>query len=195
MSEVIRGFNGDSFIKGELVKLVEKFGVKTIVETGTFHGGTTMEFCKIVNKVFTIEINETYYKGAVEVFSKNKLPITAVKGTSPVEMEKIIKGIYTKIEKPILFYLDAHWHKYNPLLDELAVISKFKLNNSLIAIHDFKVPGKNFGFDKFSDGTEYTFEFIKKHVERIYGLDGYSYHYNEQADGANRGIIFIYPKQ
>jgi cephalosporin hydroxylase len=195
MSDVIRGFNGDTFIKIELDKLCRKFNVKTIVETGTFHGGTTLEFCSLVDKVFTIEINETYYNNANAEFIKHKLPITSIKGTSPVEMEKIIKNVYGKFEKPALFYLDAHWHKYNPLLDELGVISRNKLNNCLIAIHDFKVPDKDFGFDKFSDGSEYTFEFIKKSIERIYGVDGYSYHYNEQADGAKRGIIFIYPKQ
>jgi len=109
-------------------------------------------------------------------------------------MKNVISGMFGKFVQPALFYLDAHWYKYNPLLDELAVLYKNKLKNCLVVIHDFKVPNTNFGFDKFSDGSEYSYEFIKKHIENIYGVNGFEYHYNKQADGAHRGIIFIYPK-
>lgn len=195
MSDDVRAFNGDRFIKIELAILCNKFNVKTIVETGTFKGGSTLEFCSLADKVFTIEINKTYYETNTKLFQQHEqLPITAIQGTSPIEMRKIVKGVYGKFTSPALFYLDAHWHKYNPLLDELKVIKELKLKDCLIAIHDFKVPGKKFGYDRFSDGTEYTFDFIKKSIEQIYGVDGYSYHYNSEAEGANRGIIFIYPK-
>ncbi len=187
-------FNSDTLIKGELDKLIKKFGVKTLVETGTYRGHTTQEFSKMVPTVFTIELNEKYYAEAVRGFAKFR-NIISIRGSSHLEMKKIIEGFYGKFVQPALFYLDAHWYKYNPLLDELKVIANYGLKNCLIAIHDFKVPGKNFGFDKFSDGTEYTFEFIKKSVENIYGIGGYEYHYNEKANGANRGIIFIYPKK
>lgn len=187
-------FNSDTFIKGEIEQLVKKFNVKAIVETGTYKGDTTLEFSKLVKQVFTIEISEPYYSEALTKFVKSK-NIVSIKGTSPMEMEKIISGLYGKLLRPTLFYLDAHWYKYNPLLDELKVLSKLKMSDCLIAIHDFKVPGTDFGFDNFSDGTEYTYEFIKKYIEHIYGVDKYEFHYNTQADGAHRGIIFIYPKK
>lgn len=187
-------FNSDTFIKGELDKLIKKFGVKTIVETGTYRGHTTLEFAKLVKTVFTIETNEKYYSEAVKNFVKSK-NIIAIKGNSQLELKRVVDGFYGIFNQPALFYLDAHWYKYNPLLDELKLIANKKLNKCLIAIHDFKVPGKNFGFDRFSDGSEYTYEFIKKHIENIYGVGKFEYHYNEKADGAHRGIIFIYPKQ
>ena len=187
-------FNSDTFIKGELEKLVKKFGVKTIVETGTYKGHTTVEFAKLVSKVFTIEINDHYYQMAQKEFvGKNN--IVSIRGSSPTAMLNIIKGHHGDFEKPSLFYLDAHWYKYNPLLDELKILATQKMKQCLIAIHDFKVPNKDFGFDKFSNGTAYTYEFIQKSVENIYGVGKFEYHYNEQADGAKRGIIFIYPKQ
>lgn len=186
-------FNSDTFIKGELEKLIEKFGVKTIVETGTHNGSTTIEFIKMVPNVFTIEINEQYYQSVQKELKQNK--IIPIHGSSQIEIVNIAKCVYGKFEHPVLFYLDAHWYKYNPLLDELKAIANLGIKNCLIAIHDFKVPGKDFGYDKFSDGTEYTYGFIQKSIEAIYGVGNFDYHYNEKADGAKRGIIFIYPKQ
>ena len=99
-----------------------------------------------------------------------------------------------KIVQPVFFYLDAHWYNYNPLLDELKVIAKYNMNKSVIAIHDFKVPGKDFGYDKFPDGKDYAWSNIQKYIEDIYGKNKYDVMYNEKTSGVNRGIIFIIPK-
>ena len=69
------------------------------------------------------------------------------------------------------------------------------MKNSIIAIHDFKVPGEDFGFDKFPDGRLYEWKEIANHVKVIYGEDGFKYYYNEKVSGSNRGVIFIHQKQ
>ena len=184
-------FNKDTFIKGELQKLIKQFGVKTIVETGTFHGASTLEFITIVKNVFTLECNSRYFQEAKPRLEK--AGIITIKGDSSHELASVIKGKYGQFHPPALFYLDAHWYRHNPLLDELRILAMNKMNKCSIAIHDFKVPGKKFGYDRFHDGTEYTYEFIKKSVDKIYGVNKYKYHYNEKANGACRGIIFIYP--
>lgn len=188
----ILSFNGDTLIQAEIKKLINDFGIKTIIETGTYQGDTTLDFATMVSKVFTIEVNQTYFNTNLKKFI-NKHNIKSIRGSSPPIIEQIIKGNFGAVDVPILFYLDAHWHAYNPLLDELKMIHHLKLK-PVIAIHDFKVPNKDFGFDKFSDGSEYTWEFIEKNIRQIYG-DKFSYHYNEEASGSYRGIIFITPNK
>jgi len=82
-----------------------------------------------------------------------------------------------------------------PLLDELETIAKYELL-PVIAIHDFKVPGGGLGFDAYN-GQEYTFEWIKPKIDKIYSFKnrGYKHYYNtpEKACGAMRGIIYIVP--
>ena len=41
---------------------------------------------------------------------------------------------------------------------------------------------------------QFTFEWIKKHVDRIFGINGYDIEYNDMAEGAKRGIIYITTK-
>lgn len=187
----MKGFNGDENIKNELSKLIKLFNISTIVETGTYMADTTKLFSRMAPYVFTIENNENYYnKSAKELNSLNN--VKAIKGNSPAVLKEIFLNPDFKL--PALFYLDAHWYNYNPLLDELKEISKAGIIQCVIAIHDFKVPGKDFGYDCFPDGTPYTIDSIKNLLGGIYGTDNYSYYYNNTAEGSYRGIIYIHPK-
>lgn len=187
-----KSFNGDHFLKESLAGLVEKYGVKTIIETGTYMADSTFEFEKMVDTVYTIEVNETYFYSAKRRAEANKSSVNFLLGSSP----EAIKGICSSnlLKKPILFFLDAHWYGYNPLLDELKTIAECGLKDSIIVIHDFKVPGKDFGFDLFPDKREYSWENICENVENIYGNDGFVHYYNTHAAGSCRGVIFICPK-
>jgi len=94
------------------------------------------------------------------------------------------------LERPLFFYLDAHWEKYWPLLDELQVIADNGVQ-PIIVIHDFFVPGSNLGFDKY-DGQRLDFEYIEPSLQKIYG-NNFTYEYNRYATGARRGIIYVFP--
>jgi hypothetical protein len=89
-----------------------------------------------------------------------------------------------------LFYLDAHSHIETPLLDELKAIAEAEIK-PIIVIHDWKIPDRpDLGYDSYN-GQDYTFEWIKPSIEAIYG-DEYAYYYNNQAEGAKRGVIYIH---
>lgn len=181
-----KGYEGDTFIHTEIAKLVKLFNVTSIIETGTYKGGTTkrlLEFCPVTS----IESDLNNYNE-----SRRNLNgfITLIHGDS----SKVLKDhtpIYPNPEKVLLF-LDAHWADNWPLLAELRQISELEIK-PVIVIHDFKVPGKDFGYDSYA-GQELDFNYIEGSLRYIYGEDGYSYHYNEQADGGYRGVIYIYPK-
>src|SRR4029079_12731563 len=110
------GFEGDTFLKEEFEHLIKKHEIKVIVETGTYLGGTTMQLAKMVDKVYTIEINKEYLAEAKLKFAgvNNVYPFL---GSSPFVLPRVIDILIPK--KNILFFLDAHWLDFNPLLQEL----------------------------------------------------------------------------
>ena len=184
MYQMSDAFNRDTYILVEFKKLIKEFDVKTIVETGTYLGKTTNVLATLVDEVVTIEINKNYQKQAKEQCKKHE-NVKFLLGNSPIVLKQLLP-----LKGNILFFLDAHWGPYNPLIDELETIALSGMK-PIIAIHDFKVPGKNFGFDAYG-GQDYEWSWIAAAVEKIYGKD-YQHYYNEEANGAKRGIVYIQP--
>lgn len=180
-----KGFEGDLFLKLEFEKVIQRNEIEAVIETGTFHGNTTKQLSKMVRFVHSIEVNPENFA----IASNNCKHIDNV-GIYLGSSEKMLQDIFKKVnlENKFLFFLDAHWEDYNPLRDELKVIKESGLRPCII-IHDFKVPNKPFGFDTYK-GQDYELSWIKDLLIDIYGPD-FKYYYNEQAEGANRGVIFI----
>jgi hypothetical protein len=191
------GYEGDVFIHAELKKLNKRFNFYYAFETGTFRGATTQFLCMVAHYVHTIEIDNENFAVAEQFHRESKLfRVFNNLGNSP----DVLNEILSRPSQPewkdlsLLFYLDAHWENHCPLLDELQVIADHKLK-PVIVIHDFKVPEHpEFGYDSYN-GQDFDFAWIQPSIERIYGVDGYDYHYNLVAIGAKRGVIYIYPKQ
>jgi hypothetical protein len=213
MMESMKAFSGDRYLKEEFEKLVKKFKIKNIVETGTFKGDTTKEFSKRVDNVYTIESKKEFYFEAKSKL-KNLGNVKGFFGSSP----EILKKILPNIKGKTLFFLDAHWGYPWPILKELEEISKNKkFKDSIIVIYDFYVPGKNFGFDYYYHSKtkiglfikrgfgflgrllkiplvkkqKLDYPFIKESIEKI--NPNYKYYYNSIAEGNKRGVIFIHP--
>jgi predicted O-methyltransferase YrrM len=182
------GFEGDSFLRAEIERLYKTHWVDTIIETGTYLGATTLKFAEMCDHVWTIESNPTYYLAAAEKFTKQR--IFNRLGSSAELLPGILK---TEHGNDLMFFLDAHWENNNPLLLELKAIADAEMT-PIIIIHDFKVPGHpELGYDSYN-GQDYDWSWIEQSIIAIYGEYGYQYHYNEQAEGAMRGVIFIEPK-
>lgn len=180
------GYEGDEFVHEEIKKLVDKFKVDLIVETGTFLGNTTKRLREF-GTVFTCEIDETNYKKAYENL-KYLDNLNLAFDDSVKFLEKLLPN---SNDLSILFFLDAHWWDACPLLDELKVIADNGIK-PVIVIHDWKVPNRpDLGFDSYK-GQDFTFEWIEQSLKNIYG-NNFKYHYNDQASGAKRGLIYIYP--
>lgn len=188
------GYEGDTFIHDQLQKLCARFKVSHVVETGTYRGATTKKLVTLsgVRSVYTVEVVEENFK----VAEKELAEFPNIKPVLGNSVDILNKWLITlpNIASGILFFLDAHWEDYNPLLDELKEIADFGLK-PVIFIHDFKVPERSdLGYDSYK-GQDYDFQWIKPSVDRIYGENGYSYHYNSEASGAKRGVIYIYPTE
>lgn len=178
----MKPFEGDTYITKEILKLKEMFGIKSVLETGSQYGFTLKWFTENFDYVIGCEINRDFHLYCL----KNELPCQYIDCVSLIK-QKSFYGLY---------YLDAHGFGTKcPLKEELKAISELFngwVPKPVICIHDFKVPGKDFGFDTYE--YELCFEEIEPLLKQIYP-DGFDYHYNTEANGAKRGIIFIYPKQ
>lgn len=173
-------FEGDAFIESSILQLKYKFGIKTVLEAGSQYGSTLRWFMDKFDNAFGCEPNKNFFDICLQ---KNLI----LYNEDSLAFLKRFEGY-----ENLLIYLDSHWPGTPcPLKDELKLIAEMKLN-PVIAIHDFKVPGKDFGFDVYD--YELCFEEIEPYLSAIYP-NGYEYHYNTEANGANRGIIYIYPKQ
>lgn len=188
----LKGFEGDSFIKAEIQKLIDKFEITRIIETGTYLGGTTRQFAQMVKTVTTIELNDEHFNKASENLKECK-NVFIHKGSSPEFLKAFLAGKFASgIDDNLLFFLDAHWGNYCPLLDELKIIAEFKLK-PVIVIHDFKVPNRpDLGFDSYN-GQDLDYNYIHASLMAIYGEKDFNFHYNTEAEGAKRGVIYIYP--
>lgn len=195
----MKGFEGDSIMLEKCKSIVTDNGIETIIETGTFLAGTTRVMSEWAKNVYTIEINKPNYdKAKTNLVGFDN--VNLILGNSAEELDKLMSQQFVKRSEKfngrkipkVFFFLDAHFWDYNPLLDELKVISKYEVN-PFIAIHDFKVPNHpELGFDSYK-GQDYDFDWIKKSVELVYGTE-YKVEYNSKADGAMRGIIYLSAK-
>lgn len=173
----MKPFEGDTHIPTEILKLRQRFCINYVLETGSQYGFTQKWFNENFMYAAGCEINIDFFNYCTEQ-RLNVMHEGAVKSIS--------------ICKPFdLYYLDAHGFGFPcPLKDELKAIAE-KGHQPVIVIHDFFVPGKDFGYDEYE--YKLCFEEIEPLLPAIYP-DGYEYHYNTEANGAKRGCIFIYPK-
>lgn len=184
-------FNGDTFIEQKFLEFRDRFGIKTIIETGSCFATSAIWMAKNFNFVITFENTSKYYDIAVK-----RISVAGVINMHCRLLDSVI-GLNEILPKckndKLMFFLDAHFYGNCPLLDELKVIADNNLR-PVIAIHDFKVPGRQeLGFDTYGE-IVYEWAYIKDSIEAIYGKDGFEVEYNEKAVGAKRGIIYCYPK-
>jgi hypothetical protein len=182
-------FNEDTFMCDEFLRLKEKYGIEIAVETGTYHGITTLWLSKNFSTVYTTEINKAYRDQAV----KNLSGVTNVNfylNDSITALPEILK----KCNNKTIIFLDAHWYK-NPVLKELEIIAQSGLK-PIIAIHDFKNPNHpDYGFDIYPDqNIVYEWKWVEAYIKAIYGEGKFEHYYNDKATGAKRGCLFLIPK-
>jgi hypothetical protein len=186
--------NGDHLITDEMLRLKDLLGLKVAIETGTCFGSTTLWMARNFPFAITIESNQQYQDVAKERAKNDSIGnIVFFLGQSETVLPHVLQS--RSIGDDALFLLDAHWGDQCPLLDELYAIAVHKIKPAIV-IHDMKNPNDDrFGFDKYN-GQEFTFEWVKKYLDVIYGPDGYTHYFNTgfKKESAQRGVLFIHPK-
>lgn len=131
--------------KNIVLWMKEAYGLNTFIETGTYAGNTAVWASKYFKKVYTIEASKTIYSDTRKRH-KNIVNIKFILGKSEKEIKKIIGNENLHKDKPLLFWLDAHFSsggtygKSNecPLKNEIKAINLYK-NKSYIIIDDARL--------------------------------------------------------
>ena len=113
-----------------IARFRDQFGLRILVETGTYKGDMVEAMKGSFRKVYSIELADHFHQAAVERFRKDA-NVSILHGDSG----KVIKDLVGKLDEPTLFWLDGHYSKGNtargdkdtPVMEELA--------------HIFAVPG------------------------------------------------------
>lgn len=145
-------FNGQERRMEAVRDLVDRVPFKVLFETGTYRATTTV-FLRQLSKVpiATIETQARYYH-----YAKHRLRdipnVTLMRGDSPTILQQI-SGTPPWNLGPAFFYLDAHWLKSLPLLDELQAIREGWPDYAVL-IDDFQVPNDpGYAYDDYGQAA------------------------------------------
>lgn len=185
-------WNGDHHLAAEVLRLKKAHGLTCALETGTCLGSTAMWLGDHFGWVASFELHEPYFDIAdARVFERDARDNVHLERVASVDGLRRYHASMSSDERP-LWWLDAHWTDNCPLLDELAAIAA-QSRCGCILIHDFFVPGIDFGFDSMPDGRPFNLELIAGHLDRIYGEGKWKSNYPTEVAGAKRGWISIEP--
>jgi hypothetical protein len=81
-----------------------RYGLRTLVETGTYMGEMIAGMVRRFDRIYTIELQPVFYEKAVARFARRP-HVTLLHGDSGRE----IAGVVPALEGPALFWLDAHY--------------------------------------------------------------------------------------
>lgn len=187
----VAAFNNDSVVTETVVQFIKDLDIECIIETGTFRG-TTTAFLSETFPHLPIYTAEVSFKQFLEA-EANLKPFQNIKllcGSS----EKVLESLLPNLKgKRILFYLDAHWEDYWPLLDEMEAISKTCKDNCCIVIDDFKVPFRQFQHDKYDD-QPLDIEYIEEKMNKVYSTPFYFFNDRSTRQGRAVGKVYIVPE-
>ncbi len=141
-----------------LRKYANLYGLRILVETGTFYGDMVEVMQYDFEKIYSIELSNELYKQAVKRFYKAK-NVEIIKGDSGVELRNVLN----KISEPALFWLDGHYSAGNtakgikdtPILEELDCILDAPHSNHVIIIDDARLFGSNLAYPSLDELSIY----------------------------------------
>lgn len=175
-------FNGDRLLVDQLRRYHDRHGFASALETGTHKAETTRGLARLFSKVWTVEVDINYFLQSRAALAGCP-HVTLRLGNSP----DAIRSLLPEFRYPLFAFLDAHWYEYWPLRDELSLLMAVK-RPKLIMIHDFQVPGREFGFDSYL-GRPNSLDFIGDLLP--HDECRYAFNHRTAAGSANRGVLFI----
>lgn len=185
---------GDHYACARIADIIQRHGCNRIVETGTFLGATTRFLASFGLPVTTIEQNAEYHQEAARRLED--LPnVEAVHDDSAKRLPVIVPQMKGEC---VLFFLDAHWGAFWPLLSEIEAIAMGPASMTpVIVIHDFQIPDRpDLGYDSHN-GRALCWVYVKRRIKRVYAVRGLGFRrsHNDEAAGLKRGIAYIEPER
>ena len=145
-----------------LVEYAQIYGLKILVETGTYYGDMMAAMKPHFKQLYSIELSKALHKLCVRRFKHDK-QIRLIQGDSGVELKKIVD----QLDQPALFWLDGHYSSgatakgdsNTPIREELGSVLKARIKGHIVIIDD----ANNFG----ADPAYPTMEELSRYVKSI----------------------------
>ncbi|MFT3807429.1 hypothetical protein [Arenimonas sp.] len=123
-----------------------KYGLKVLVETGTFHGDMVEAMRKEFDRIYSIELSPELHARAKRRFSGCE-NIEILQGDSGTELGRLIE----RMHGPALFWLDGHYSagetargdKDTPIFAELSHIFRSDCRGHVVIIDDARCFGRD----------------------------------------------------
>jgi len=133
VSSDVRAFHDDPSLQAFVHDSIERYGIKTFFETGSFRGDTLSWMARHEKtKNYSVEnwfpywfVSELRLHGRANIYL----------GDSRDRLWQALPWL----EQPIMFWLDAHWRGNNPLAEEVNLIRRSG-KRSIILIDDMDSP-------------------------------------------------------
>jgi hypothetical protein len=138
----------------------KRFGLRILVETGTYYGDMVEAMRADFDRIYSIELSKDLYETTKKRF-KGANNIELIHGDSGNELKRIVNNI----NQPALFWLDGHYSagvtargtRDTPIYEELRHILNSKDMGLVIIIDD----ARSFGKDSAYPSIEELSRFIK----------------------------------
>ena len=125
--------------------LADRFGLKTLVETGTYYGDMVEAMKRRFSRIYSIELSKELGERAAKRFRRDQ-HVMIIQGDSGTELGKLVR----RIDQPALFYLDGHYSggitaqgaKDTPIYEELSHIFEHDPRH-VIVIDDARCFGRD----------------------------------------------------
>ena len=109
----------------------KRYGLRILVETGTFHGEMIETALGHFDIIYSIELDDALYAAAVKKFAGRK-EVRLLHGDSGQMIGKVL----AELKAPALFWLDAHYMDGRPAFIELEHITGHAIKNHVIIVDD-----------------------------------------------------------
>lgn len=178
----------DTIMHNRIKQIVEECSIKVIVETGIYHGLSTIMLADMVPLVYAVDNNPNNIAiSFTNIFNAGKANIAMCWGNSP----NVLTTLMPHLPDETLFILDAHWEAYWPLLDEIDAIHR---EDGIIVVHDMQVPEHpELGYDAYG-GQVLCYDYLKNTLTNW--SPSHRIEYNEKSEGTllPRGVAYIFPR-
>ena len=157
-------------LKQDMIKYFQSaYGVKILIETGTFRGEMVYAQRKNFEKIISIELSPDLFQIAKKRF-KNYKYIEIICGDSGI----LLEGIISKLNTPAIFWLDGHYSGFETAKGSLETPVKLEIEtilnseiNHIILIDDARMFNGENDYPAIQDIKDLVFSRKKNYLFNV----------------------------
>jgi len=142
-----------------LREYAERYGLRTLVETGTYRGDMIEAMRPVFEKIVSIELGQDLFAAARKRF-KRVAHVELIQGDSAQELRRVME----RLDRAALFWLDGHYsagetargEKDTPIYEELAHILGARDLGHVIVIDDARAFGTDPAYPTIDELRRYV---------------------------------------